>query len=393
MRPNSILVCARGDQLRTTVEKALGESQRIAHVENPADALAAIRDGTVDLLVADGLTVSEALPTLRAASPGRPTPVIVVALADDIEARIAFLEAGADDVLGAGFDSRELEARVQALLIRYRRVVPSSDGGGGPGGQITAFFSPKGGVGTTTLAVNTALLLADGGAQRTLLIDLDLQFGQVATHLNLAPKFDLYGLASDDAALGDADAAVSYLTAHDSGVVVLAAPTTPDSESRIGVEQVERAVDTLRSRFDRVVVDCGSRLDQRVMAVLQRADTHIFVVSPELGALNAMTSATAFLSETVAVPARTCFVLNHLLPKAPLKRADVERLLHATVAVEVPYAELDMLAAVNEGMPIVLSRPSSQTTAALRQLSQLVLGAEAAADGAAPQRRRFFRRR
>ena len=392
MPPNSILVCARGDDLRTTVEKALGESQRITHVENPADALAAIRDGTVDLLVADGLTVSEALPSLRAASPGRPTPVIVVALADDIEARIAFLEAGADDVLGAGFDSRELEARVQALLIRYRRVVPSSDGGGA-GGQISAFFSPKGGVGTTTLAVNTALLLAEGGAQRTLLIDLDLQFGQVATHLNLAPRFDLYGLASDDAALGDADAAVSYLTAHDSGVVVLAAPSTPDSESRIDVDQVERAVDTLRSRFDRVVVDCGSRLDQRVMAVLQRADTHIFVVIPELGALNAMSGATAFLSEGAAVPARTCFVLNHLFPKAPLKRADVERLLHATVAVEVPYADLDMLAAVNEGMPIVLSRPSSQTTGALRQLSQLIVGAEAATDGAAPQRRGFFRRR
>ena len=107
------------------------------------------------------------------------------------------------------------------------------------------FFSPKGGVGTTTLAVNTAVLLAGGAgaksrapaqptngvlpSSRVLLIDLDLQFGQVATHLNLMPRYDLAGLASDDPSLADPDLARTYLTTHSSGLNVLAAPARPEA--------------------------------------------------------------------------------------------------------------------------------------------------------------------
>ena len=91
-----------------------------------------------------------------------PTPVLVVAPADDVEARIAFLEAGADDVVSTGFARHELEAKVEALLIRAGRVTPEAARSDLPTGEIVTFFSPKGGVGTTTLAVNTAVLLAGG---------------------------------------------------------------------------------------------------------------------------------------------------------------------------------------------------------------------------------------
>src|SRR4029079_8818137 len=140
--------------------------------------------------------------------------------ADDVEARIAFLEAGADDVITTGFARHELEAKVQALLIRAGRVTPEAGRSNPPTGEIVTFFSPKGGVGTTPLAVNTAVLLAGGmpgsspgttAGARVLLIDLDLQFGQVATHLNLSPRFDIAGLAGDEQALSDPELAVSYL--------------------------------------------------------------------------------------------------------------------------------------------------------------------------------------
>ena len=102
-------------------------------------------------------------PSPRCAPPARDgiTPILVVSPANDVEAQIAFLEAGADDVIVGGFAHSELEGRVMAQLIRTGKVRPDSPAHSG-NAEIVAFFSPKGGVGTTTLAVNTAVLLAGG---------------------------------------------------------------------------------------------------------------------------------------------------------------------------------------------------------------------------------------
>ena len=303
----------------------------------------------------------------------------MVAPAGDVEARIAFLEAGADDVLPAGWGHRELEARIEALLIRSGRVQPA-DRSTAPG-QVVTFFSPKGGVGTTTLAVNTALLLAGGDhagsgfpGQKVLLLDLDLQFGQVATHLNLNPRFDIAGLSSDEPALNDPDVAASYLTSHSTGISVLAAPSIPDAEARVGIEELERILGLLRPRFDQVVIDAGSRLDPRTLWTLEQADTHIFVIFPEIAALRATSLMLGYLAETATLRARTHFVVNHIFPKELLKTRDIENLLRARPAAEIPYTEVEMIRAVNEGVPLVTSRPSSPAAVALRQVAQTVMG-------------------
>jgi pilus assembly protein CpaE len=327
-----------------------------------------------------------------------PTPCLVVAPAGDVEARIAFLEAGADDVLAAGWKQRELAARVEALLIRSGRVHPKTERTTAAGHLVT-FFSPKGGVGTTTLAVNTAVLLAGGEhsgsgfpTQRVLLVDLDLQFGQVATHLNLSPRFDIAGLASDEPALADPELAASYLTTHASGVTILAAPSIPDAEARIGVDELSRIFDLLRPRFDVIVVDCGSALDPRVLWVLEQADTHLFVIFPEIAALRATSLMLGYLAETATLRARTEFVVNHIFPKELLKTRDIENLLRAQPVAEIPYTEVEMIRAVNEGVPVVTSRPASPVAGALRGVAQNIMGITAppAAPAPASQRKGFL---
>ena len=142
MPSNSILICARGQELRTELEAALAEAgYRVTVVSTPADAVAAMRGQPVDLIVAEGLAASGAIASLRTATDGRITPILVVAPAHDVEARIAFLEAGADDVISGRFDPNELEARVTALLIRTGRAVPAPGSHTGAG-EIVAFFSP-----------------------------------------------------------------------------------------------------------------------------------------------------------------------------------------------------------------------------------------------------------
>jgi pilus assembly protein CpaE len=403
MPANQILICAPSDELRAQLETQLRTAgYTTTSVLSAPEAVAALRDRTFDLVLAEGLAVSGAIGGIRTASP-IPTPVLIVAPAGDVEARIAFLEAGADEVIATGFAPHELEARVEALLIRAGRVRPETGPSERPSGEIVTFFSPKGGVGVTTLAVNTAVLLAGGvrsgtaPAARVLLVDLDFQFGQVATHLNISPKFDIAGLTGDEAALGDLEQALVYLTPHASGVQVLAAPSNPEADFRVSVDGLERAIALLRPRFDHVIMDCGSRLDQRTLWALEQADTHIFVIFPEIAALRATSLLLGFLAETATLRAQTHFVVNHIFPKELLKTRDIENLLRAKPAAEIPYTEVEMIRAVNEGVPVVSSRPAAPVALALQHVAQAIIGipTEARPVKAPPKPRRglLFNRR
>ena len=380
MPVNPILICAPSPELRARLEQLQEAGYVTTTVETAADAVSALRVGSYDLIVAEGLAVSGAIARIRGATT-KQVPLIVVSPAGDVEARIAFLEAGADDVISASFASTELEARVEALLIRTGKTRPEGTAGSGAG-KIVTFFSPKGGVGTTTLAVNSAVLLAggpnamQGHGARVRLIDLDLQFGQVATHLNLSPRYDLADLCSDEQALADPTLAATYLTTHSSGISVLAGPSNPEADYRVTVDQLEKVLKILRPGFDHVLVDCGSRLDPRTLWMLEQADTHVYVIFPEIAALRATTLMLGYLAETATLRATTHFVVNHIFPKELLKTRDVENLLRAKPVAEIPYSEIDMIRAVNEGVPVVFSRPSSPASRAIQVLTVAIVGAE-----------------
>lgn len=387
-----ILICAPDQELRTALHAALSASdQEVREVTTPTEAVAALSGGGVDLVIAEGLTASGAIGSMRAARRDESVPILVVAPPGDVEARIAFLEAGADDVIEAGFARRELESRVRALLIRAGAVAPDPTGSGT--GQLIAFFSPKGGVGTTALAVNCAALLPSGGSgdipgARVVLVDLDLQFGQAATHLNLSPKLDFARLVDDEPARTDPEALAVYLTPHDSGLQVLASPASPDSAARISVEEVEQVIGTLRSTFDYVVVDCGTRLDPRTIWVLEQAQANVFVVFPELGSLRAVSDLIRFLDEAAILQGRTHFVINHISGRELLKTRDVENLLRSRPTAEIPFADVDMIRAVNEGTPIVLSKPSSPVGLAIQRMTTALVGAELRATSKPKKERR-----
>jgi pilus assembly protein CpaE len=406
MPTNTILICARGQELRSELEAALTEAgHRVESVSTPADAVAAMRARPADLVVAEGLAASGAIRTLRTAGEGHTTPVLVVAPAHDVEARIAFLEAGADDVIDGDFARSELEGRVTALLIRSGRAGDLS--AHGITGELVAFFSPKGGVGTTTIAVNTAVLLAGGAGpgrpapssgngvlptSRVLLVDLDLQFGQVATHLNLRPRYDVAALAADDQTLADPELAKGYVTAHSSGLGVLAAPAGPEGDFRVTVDHVQQILEAMRPSFDHILVDLGSRLDHRSLWLLEQADAHVFVLFPEIAALRAMSLLKAFLADSTPLRARMHLVINHIFQRELLKSRDVENLLRSKPAAEIPFTEVEMIRSVNEGVPLVLSHPTSPAALAMRRVAQAVIGIEQPAVATPVAKRGLFRR-
>ena len=309
-------------------------------------------------------------------------PVLCVSQTEEVEERIGFLEAGADDVMAKPFDARELEARVEALLLRFQRSkdrtsVVSTDGiTVSRPRRVVVVHSPKGGVGTSTVAVNIAMAAAQLKPDRVVIVDLDLQFGQVATHLNVQPRQTLTDVIRDEAAQREAELLRTYATRHDSGLHVLSAPAGPEQAALVTADHVDRILTTLLETYDQVVIDTGSWLDERTMKAFEHAETVIFVVNPEIAALKAVTALVEYLNEAGTVASKTTFVLNNTFGREILKLRDVEQALGTRVGADLPYDAFLYLKAVNEGVPIVQGAPRSPAAERLVKLSGTAFGAD-----------------
>jgi len=328
-------------------------------------------------------------------------PVLCMSQSTDVEERVRYLEAGADDVVGKPFDARELEARVEALLVRFQRsrdLAPlvHTDDEGPARRSIIACFSPKGGVGTTMIAVSVATSLAAQAPGKVLIFDFDLQFGQVATHLNLKPQLTLADLAHDEPSLREPDLLRTYAIKHDSGLDVIAAPGSPEAGRDITPEQVNLVLSTARTAYETVVIDAGSDLDERSLAVLERAEAVVIPIVPEIGALKALHSLLDYLTEVGSAAAAATFVLNHQFAREMLSMKQIEAAIGTKIEAEIPYDPGLYLKAINEGVPIVRSAPTSPPARALARLAAIATGGPEAAVTTHDERRGrlgAFRRR
>jgi pilus assembly protein CpaE len=166
----------------------------------------------------------------------------------------------------------------------------------------------------------------------------------------------------------------AYAIAHESGLAVLAAPRTPEGGRLITPEQVTLAVSTARTTYETVVIDAGSELDERSLAVLERAESVVVPLVPEIGALKALHSLLEYLAEVGLASASTTFVLNHIFAREMLSMKQVEAAIRARVGVEIPYDAGLYLKAINEGIPVTRSAPTSAPARAMAKLAATATG-------------------
>ncbi|MDQ1323829.1 MAG: Response regulatory protein [Chloroflexota bacterium] len=345
-------------------------------------------------------TVGDVVTMLRAGDRTARLPVLAVAQSGQLDETIALIEAGADEVIARPFDQPELIARLEALSLRSQ----ATGSGPGPGGAIgddgrhrlVAVFSPKGGVGTTTVATNLALIVAEARPNKVLLIDLDLSFGQIALHLNLQPKQTLLELARDEAALHDPELFRTYAIHHASGLHVLAAPPMPSLGALVTAEHVELALTRALEAYEIVVLDAGTAIDARLTSVFSMSETVVVPVVPEIPALNSVHILIDQLSDTGMLGGQTVFVLNNAYARELLKRTDVETALGSKIGADLPYDPMVYLKAVNEGNPVIRSAPKSHAADKLRTLATVVFGGAMVQAGGAvakPEKKGLFGRR
>ena len=394
-----LLVDADTDATSRILNILAGVGYTVTTIADADDALTHVGEHQLVIVdVVEGKKSADAFTAEIRASPSMARiPVLCVSQTDEVEERIRLLEAGADDVVAKPVDARELEARIEALLLRFQRsrdVTPKTPGDGvvmtAPR-RIVTVFSPKGGVGTTMIATNIALVAASKRPDRVVLLDLDLQFGGVAPQLDIEPKQTLADVARDATALKASELLRGYAVKHGTGLHVLCAPPTPELAELVTPDVVKNILATLVNGYDHVIVDAGSVLDERTMLALESADTVVIPVYPEIPALKSVHSLLDFLNEAGTLGSKTVFVLNNAFAREILKPRDIEHALGTKIAFDLPYDPFLYLKAVNEGVPIVLGAADSPAAAQLVKLADSVFGQDGfTLPPAEHERRRLF---
>ena len=385
-----------GNATSDALAKVLGRPGRaLTRVEDP-DKLAS--GGTEhDVIVIDAVPAPRSLADMcrevRAVPALAEIPVLAISSTDDVEERIRLLEAGADDVMIRPIDERELDARVEALDLRHRRsreLRPSTlvSSTRRPGRRLIVVYSPKGGVGTTTVAVNLALAVAAREPDGVALVDLTPMGGNIATCLDMRPKLTVADLIRDSQGMISPEILRStYFARHERGLQILAGSAGPSTAPLMSGEEAARVLEGVLTVVPTAVVDLGSHLDERVMASIDIADDLVVVVTPDFPALKGVHSFFEFLGQSGSKASEPTVVVNETYALQTLTPGDIENALGRRVAMRLPYDPLLYLRAANQGNPVFASAPTSQPARRYDQLAGELLGEDAPGLASEPRRR------
>ncbi|HEV2860801.1 MAG TPA: AAA family ATPase [Pyrinomonadaceae bacterium] len=254
-------------------------------------------------------------------------------------------------------------------------------------GRVVAVFSSKGGTGTTFIAANVAAAMS----APTVLVDLNLQAGDLGLFLGVEAKFSIADLVENRERVDDS-LLRSYLTPHSANLSLLAAPREADSADDIEPEHIFQVLEILRERHEYVVIDPQHTFDAITLAALDQADDILLVLTLDIPAIRSTQRALQIFDRLGYPRHKIQIVVNRFSRQIDLDLRQVERYLGERV---MGYVQSDYKTAVNSinlGQPLVTSEPGSKIATELRQIAAHVTGA---APAPAPheqqqQRRRLF---
>lgn len=348
----------------------------ITVAQNGVQALARAATDRPDLIILDVMMPDidgyEVCRQLRTSPETAHIPIIMFTAKTQVTDKVAGFQAGADDYLTKPIHPAELATRVETVLLRTARL--RAEAAQPSPSRMIGFIGSKGGVGTTTLALNVAAAIAQtdmGQAKRVILAEMVPGAGSVGLQLGYTQPLGLATLMSKAAEELDARMVESQLTSHSSGARLLLAPIGPRGEP-LPVRQAEVVMRELARMSDLVLVELGSSLDETTSTLVRQCNFIVLVTEPQRVALTLAQSMLAGLAALDVPRDKIGLVLfNRATSAASVGKSAVESLLGEVLSVIPPAPELAFQAA-EVGAPLVLVQPNSLIASQIRDLAQLI---------------------
>jgi pilus assembly protein CpaE len=330
-----------------------------------SDEYAIVLGPSVDLEAAAALA-----DTLRVTRPS--ASVILIRRRVDTSVLAEALRSGMREVV----EERDLtglgSAVVRAQQVWQALNGPSTTTEDASKGQLFTVFSAKGGVGKTTLAVNLAVALAENGAKKVCLVDLDLAFGDVAITLQLFPARTIADVVQLESGL-DMKVLEPLLTPHKNILWALVAPVQPDAKDSIPPSLIGRILTLLKTEFDYVVVDTAPAFDEHVLQAFDETDVLLLVTTLDVPTLKNVKIAFETLDLLNFPVAKRRLILNRADDKVGLTPEKVESTLGMKIDTSIPTSP-QVANATNSGDPIVSSLPKHPVSVAIAVLAHDLAG-------------------
>lgn len=342
--------------------------QRLVRVAAVEDALELVAQEHVDLLVlnADGVEEIEFAAVERAARRERHMSVLATAPAHDPQLMLRAMRAGIQEFLIRPVAQADFIASLERLQRRVESISVN--------GQVYAVFSAKGGVGTTTVAVNLACALAaNHGESKVAIADLALPGGDVGILLNARPQYDISALSHKIERL-DAELLNSTMTPAADGVWILAAPERSDVADSVDAGAVQAIIAQLRSNFAFTVIDCEHQLNDRTLAALDAADRILLLTELKVPSLRAAQRTMSIFRRLGYPNEKLCVVVNRLQSGDVVSAPEASQVLKADLYFKLPNEYKTVSESATAGQPVVQSHPDAKLTWAFRQLAHKLGG-------------------
>jgi len=375
--------CEGLDNLREALSNH-PELEVVGSSEQVSQAASALAGGHLGAVL--HATRSPSLPVNELAAIREQTaaPVIVVASGAHSTLLEEALDADVSDVLLLPQLTENVVFAIRKAAHAGRRL--TAQGGHGRRGRIVTVFSPKGGTGKTSIATNLAASLAKHQGKRTLLLDLDLQFGDAAIMLGLEPEKTIYDLVVAPGEL-DSEKLAGYITRHPCGLDILPAPLRPEDAELVTEAKLARLLEVARESYDLIVVDTSPFFHGPMLATLDRTDELMMLCGLDVPTLKNVRLSLQTLELLSFPTTRIRFVLNRANSKVGMSQKEVEGALDVQMAFEIP-SDRAVPISVNRGNPAVLADGNSEFSGALKKMAKALVATPTAQPKRA-QRRLF----
>jgi pilus assembly protein CpaE len=332
----------------------------------------------------DGITATEQLAAVCPA-----TSVVMMSVQGEADYLRRSMLAGAREFLVKPFSSDELTASIRQVHEREREKlsritsVPAISGGNGSGpaqpgdrepGRIVAVFSPKGGVGRTTVAVNLAVAAATELGQKVVLMDGCFQFGDVGVLLNLNAKNKSIADLLPELQTGEPESLDTFVVTHSSGVTVLLAPPTPETAELVTPGGVRRILEALRMQADLVVVDCTASFNETTLAILDAADTVLTMLSLEITSIKNMRLFLEVAEQLGYEQGKVQLLLNRGDSSLGIRVQEVEQSIGRKLDHTIVSDDRTVVYALNRGVPFFISNRGTQVSQDILRLATAMVG-------------------